>query len=43
MVKIIGTNNNIEIEKVKQALKDKKLITDDDLTNAETKIRGMKR
>ena len=42
-IKIKGQNNNIEIEKLKQALIDKNVITDSDLTNAEIKIRKIKK
>ena len=37
---IIGTNRDEEIETLKQALKDKNVITDADLTNAQTKLKS---
>ena len=40
-IKIKGNNKSkLEIETLKQALKDKSVITDDDLTNAKNKLKG---
>ena len=36
---IIGTNRDEEIETLKQVLKDKQLVTDTDLINAENKVK----